>query len=178
MISLQVKYLPGTFENNMLAMVASDIPAALFAGILIRYGYKPRTLIACYMLFSALAALIMLLFVDIENSGIEMPILTASARIGCSATFVTLYLTHPDLFPTLFAVTSIGIANFACRAFVIPAPLIAEIDYPKPMILFFALNMIAFISCLGINDDMNEIKKVEKKLTKQMALEDKDNLEA
>jgi hypothetical protein len=32
MIGLQIKYLPGDFENNMLAMVASDLPAALFAG--------------------------------------------------------------------------------------------------------------------------------------------------
>lgn len=136
MIGLQIKYLPGEFEDNMLAMVASDLPAALFAGHLIRLGYRAKTMIASQLLFSALAAFLMVLFVDQECSGMEMPILTASARIGCSATFTTLYLTHPDMFPTLFAATSIGIANFACRSCVIPAPVIAEVDYPRPMILF------------------------------------------
>jgi len=81
----------------------------------------------------------MVLFVDVDNSGVEMPILTACAHMGVSATFTTLYMTHPDFFPTLFSVTSMGIANFACRSFVIPAPLIAEIAYPSPMILFVCL---------------------------------------
>jgi len=57
MINLQVKYLPGDFENNMLAMYASDIPAGIFAGFMVRQGFSPRRLIASYMLFSAMAAL-------------------------------------------------------------------------------------------------------------------------
>ena len=37
-IGLQVKYLPGNFESNNLAMVSSDIPAVLFAGYVVRLG--------------------------------------------------------------------------------------------------------------------------------------------
>jgi len=81
----------------------------------------------------------MVLFVDVDNSGVEMPILTACAHVGVSCIGTTLYMTHPDYFPTLFAVTSMGIANFASRSSVIAAPLIAEIDYPSPMILFVCL---------------------------------------
>ena len=81
----------------------------------------------------------MVLFVDVDNSGVEMPILTACAHMGVSCAGTTLYLTHPDYFPTLFSATSLGIANFASRSFVILAPLIAEIDYPGPMILFICL---------------------------------------
>jgi hypothetical protein len=106
---------------------------------MVRLGCKAKTLIASYMLFSCLAALLMVLFIDSDNNGIEMPLLTASARIGCTATFTTLYLTHPDMFPTLFAATSIGIANFGCRSAVIAAPIIAEEAYPLPMTLFTVL---------------------------------------
>ena len=153
MIGLQIKYLPGDFENNMLAMVASDIPAALFAGQMVRLGCKSKTMIASYMLFSCLAALLMVLFIDCGNDGVEMPLLTASARIGCTATFTTLYLTHPDMFPTLFAATSIGIANFACRSAVIAAPIIAEEEYHAPMIIFTVLQMIGCISAAFIIDN-------------------------
>lgn len=57
MINLQIKYLPGDFENNMLAMYASDIPAGVFAGLMLRQGFSPKRLMASYMLFSAIAAL-------------------------------------------------------------------------------------------------------------------------
>ena len=109
MLMMQVKQMPGDFEANMLAMTASDIPAALFAGFMVRQGFRPKVLIAQYALFSGLAALSMVLFIDIEDSGIEMPMLTAFAKMGCLAAYKTLYLTHPDFFPTLFAVTSIAI---------------------------------------------------------------------
>ena len=169
MLIMQVKQLPGNFEANMLAMAASDIPAALCAGFMVRQGFRPKILIASYALFSGLAALSMVLFSDIENSGIEMPILTAFAKMGTIAVYKSLYLTHPDFFPTLFAVTSIGIANLAARGFTIAAPLIAEVDYPMPMILFCTLSVITVISALGINDDTKEMQKVEKRLSKQLA---------
>lgn len=169
MLMMQVKQMPGVFETNMLAMSCSDIPAAIFAGFMVRQGFRPKILIAYYALFSGLAALSMVLCVDIQNSGIEMPILTAFAKMGCIATYKTLYLAHPDFFPTLFAVTSIGIANLGARAFTIGAPLVAEIDYPRPMILFCSLQVITVISALWVNDDTKEIQKVDKKLSKQLA---------
>ena len=79
--------MPGDFETNMLAMSASDIPAALFAGFMIRRGFRPKLLITFYALFSGLAALSMVLFIDIENSGIGMPILSAFAKMGSVATY-------------------------------------------------------------------------------------------
>jgi hypothetical protein len=170
LIGLQVKYLPGNFENNMLAMVGSDIPASLFGGYLVRKGFAAKRLYMCYMLTSAMASLSMVLFVEIDNSGIEMPILAALSRMGCCATFMTLYLTHPDMFPTLFAATSIGIANFVCRTCVIPAPLIAEIEFPRPMILFTVLGVIATFSAAFIIEDKEEIKKTELVLAKQLSV--------
>ena len=140
-----------------MAIVVSDIPATLFAYFMVRQGFKPRRLIASYTLFSALTALQMVLWVDTENSGFEMPLLTACAHFGAEATLKTLYLTHPDFFPTLFAVTSLGISNFVCRSLLTIAPIIGEIDYPSPMILFCSLQMVGFLGALWLNDDRSEI---------------------
>jgi hypothetical protein len=166
LIGTTIKYLPGNFEYNMLAMVSSDMLICLIGGYLVRVGFQAKKLMSGYMLLAAVASISMVQFVEIENSGIEMPILVALARMGIAATFMTLYLTHPDMFPTLFAATSIGIANFVCRSCVIASPLIAEIEFPKPMVLFAFLAFIASVSATFIVEDKDEIKKVELLLAK------------
>ena len=110
----------------------------------------------------------MVLWVDTENSGFEMPLLIACATFGAETSLYTLYLTHPDFFPTLFAVTSLGISNFVCRSLLMIAPIIGEIDYPSPMILFCSLQMAGFLSALWLIEDKSEIERVEKTLAKQL----------
>ena len=77
--------------------------------------------------------------------------------MGAEATLKTLYLTHPDFFPTLFAVTSLGISNIVSRSMLIIAPIVGESEYPSPMILFCSLQMIGFLGALWLNDDRSEI---------------------
>ena len=91
MLLLQVKHMPGDFETNMMAITICDIPASLFAGFVMRQGCRPKMLLVHYTLFSALAALFMVIFIDVESdSGISMPILTAMAKMGVVATSTTL----------------------------------------------------------------------------------------
>ena len=54
------------------------------------------------------------------------------------------------MFPTLFVVTSMGISNFVSRGFVILAPLVAEIAFPTPIIIFTALAILSGISAIFI----------------------------
>ena len=166
LIGLQVKHLPGDFENNMIAMLISDLPAVILTAILVRSGFRPKRLFFGYMLCSAIASLSMITFVYIEASGIEMPILTGAARFGIKCSFTTLYMTHPSMFPTLFAATSMGIANTISRTLVMPAPVIAEYDYPRPMILFATLAFVASMASTFIIDDAKEIEKAAMSLKK------------
>lgn len=81
----------------------------------------------------------MLLFVGESHPSILVPILIAVARFGTMANFTVIHITHPMFFPTLFAVTSLGICNLAARFLVIFAPLTAEVDYPFPLVLITVL---------------------------------------
>ena len=68
-------------------------------------------------------------------------------------------MTHPSYFPTLFAVTSMGIANIVTRIIVTMAPMAAELDFPTPVIIFTLLQFVACASSLFINDDVRHAKK-------------------
>ena len=74
--------------------------------------------------------------------------MVATARFGVMANFTIVHITHPMFFPTLFAVTSLGICNFAARFLVIFAPLIAEVAYPFPLVLITVLQVAAGVSAL------------------------------
>ena len=92
-------------------------------------------------------------YIDFERPSKMLPVLIMIARGGASAMFCSVYSLHPKMFPTLFSVTSIGICNFVCRTGLIFAPIIAEIAYPTPMIVFTVLSMIALICSQFIVQD-------------------------
>ena len=96
----------------------------------------------------------MIFLVDKENPNWSVPMLVGMARFGISCSFVSIYMTHPRYFPTLFAVTSMGIANIVTRVIVIFAPLAAELDFPTPIIIFTLLSFVASMSSIFINDDV------------------------
>ena len=95
----------------------------------------------------------MLGFIDASDPGISFPFLIGVARGGSIAVFVTVWVAHPKMFPTLFAVTSMGISNIFSRSFVIFAPIVAEVEHPTPIILYTVLNIIACICSMFIIDD-------------------------
>ena len=149
MINLQVKYFPGEFSINMMVMTASDIPACLLAGYLVT-KFSPRRVFIIFFTLQSLAGISILTFISVSNPGWTFPTLVGCARLGAVGAFTSTWLTHPRMFPTLFAVTSLGIANFASRSFVIFAPMVAEIAYPIPVVIFTSLTILAGISSLFI----------------------------
>ena len=82
------------------------------------------------------------------NPGWYVPVLVGLGRFGVVATFTSVYLTHPGFFPTLFAVTSMGISNLAARIFVIMAPLIAEVAYPAPVVVITILQIVGCVAAM------------------------------
>ena len=74
------------------------------------------------------------------------------ARCGIAANYNLLYIQHLKMFPTLFLVTSLGIANFVCRIGVSIAPMVAEMKDPIPMILFTVLTFLTAIASLFLRE--------------------------
>jgi len=77
-------------------------------------------------------------------------VLVGLARLGVASTFASLYMAHPQFFPTLFAVTSMGISNLVCRIAVIFAPYMAEVSFPTPIIVFTVLQIAAAVASVFI----------------------------
>ena len=66
------------------------------------------------------------------------------AKFGLAFTFMINYLSMVQLFPTLFCGTATGICNFAGRMATIFAPVVAEIEPPKPILILGSLLLAAF----------------------------------
>ena len=77
-------------------------------------------------------------------------------NLGTAATFGNLYIGHLDLFPVVFASTSMGICNIIARVITATAPVVAEIDEPTPEIIFTVLSICAVIISLFIRKKTNK----------------------
>ncbi len=65
------------------------------------------------------------------------------ARGGVKVAFDVCYLANSLLFPTIFAGTVYGFCNFGAKSATVLAPLIAEVEPPKPMIIFTSICIAA-----------------------------------
>ena len=121
-----IKYVPGDFEANYLAVTTTDIWMSLLAGYLYNNFSNPRLLFFAYSAIAALSMACLVFFVDTNNPNWTVLVYISLNRAGITACFVTLYISHPTFFPTLFVATSHGIANFLARSIAVLAPLLAE----------------------------------------------------
>ena len=157
MIAIQVKNFPGDFNLNTIVMFGSDVPFSLLGGLLLR-RFSAKKVFALSSILQSVAGIMIVGFTDVNNPSYTFLVLVACARGGVCSLFIALFTEHPRMFPTLFGVTSIGICNFASRSSVIFAPIIAEIAFPTPIIIFTILALSALVCSLFIIDDKESIK--------------------
>ena len=157
-----VKYFPGDFNFNNFVMFASDISGVLLAGYLCQ-KWIPKVFFALFFGIQIFAGLSIVLFVDNGNPGWSMPFFVGCCRFGVAGAFVGVWINHAKMFPTLFVATSMGISNIFARVFVVASPMIAEVTYPIPVIIFTLLNILAAASTLFLIDieDENDKKDAE-----------------
>lgn len=81
------------------------------------------------------------------------------AKFGISSAFNIIYVSHHHVFPVLFAATAFGICNFTTRIFTGVSPILAQLDEPYPMIVFFLTSLTGLTVVWGIQQkgDKEEI---------------------
>jgi hypothetical protein len=133
MIAFYLKYLPGNIYNNNLASTVSEFLAIILSG----YMYKRVGLRLSFTILLTISVFggLMILFIGVDST-FWMPFFVLFAKFGISGGFNLCYCSTVFVFPTLFCATAIGICNFFGRLITIWAPLVAEKDWPLPMILF------------------------------------------
>ena len=81
-----------------------------------------------------------------------VPVCLWIANFGSCGNFANLYIGHLDLFPLVFATTTMGICNVVARSLTVFAPLVAEIEEPYPEIAYSVMCFIAAVTSLFIRD--------------------------
>ena len=71
---------------------------------------------------------------------------------GSAGQFCNLYLAHLDLFPVVFATTTMGLCNIVARSVTIFCPVFAEVPYPVPAITFVVMSFVAAILATQVRD--------------------------
>ena len=162
MLNLQVKYFPGKTAINVMILMGADIPASILSGIL--FGrYKAKTLFLIFYTIQSLAgiSILMLAFFGGMYGTWIFSVLIAIARFGDTCCYAGIWIAHPRMFPTLFAVTSMGIASFFSRSIVVFAPMVAEIAFPIPLIVFTTLTAASGFTSIFLIEHEDANKKKE-----------------
>ena len=81
-----------------------------------------------------------------------MPVCLWIGNFGSCANFSNLFIGHLDLFPLVFATTTMGICNVIARGLTVFAPLVAEVEEPYPEITYTFLCFVAAITSFFIRD--------------------------
>lgn len=129
---------------------AAEIPAPLVVGLLMRTRLSINAIFIMYFLIQASCGAGVIFFIDPKNTGWIFPTLIGISRFFLTGSFTAVWVAHPPMFPTLFAVTSLGLSNLVARGTVIFAPLVAEIKYPIPMFIYTIMTVLAAISAIFI----------------------------
>ena len=145
MIAYKVKYFPGSLNVNQTASFSAEVIANIAAGVLAS-KFRPKYIFTGLFSVSAVAALL-ILFIGEEAKG-AFVFMVLLAKFGITAAFCIVYVAHPKMFPTLFSVTSMGIVNIISRGVSVFAPMVAEVEYPVPMLTFTALCIASAIAAL------------------------------
>lgn len=72
------------------------------------------------------------------------------AKFGISSAFNILFVSHQQVFPVLFSATALGILNFTTRIFTGVSPILARMEEPTPVMVFFITSILGLIIVWGI----------------------------
>ena len=154
MISMQIKYFPGSFTANTIALSSVDAIVPYCAGLLLRF-YRARNLFVGFFGVQAILCILIVIFCKVNESSesgqgfLAMMIFVRAANCACQT---LAYAAHPRIMPTLFAATSMGIANFVSSLVGVMAPAVAEVDFPFSILVFAIMAAGATASSYFIMD--------------------------
>ena len=160
-----IKYYPGSFSANALAAVLTATTAPLVPPILLSFMTPKQLFVRAFTLVGVIYIAMALRFgPDADNEESKVGVLGCICCFNLlqGIIFTTVYSTHPTMFPTMFAATSMGISNFGAGVAVIFAPFLAEFDYPVPNYYSAALCIFAALSSTFIIEAKSRVESTKK----------------
>lgn len=149
-----MKYLPGSIWFNGVVSSTSELFALALAFFLHTKIKDVRRLMTLFTIATTLGSITLL--IDVQDSDFYTSRVVPGGLLFASFGFVgcifTLWVSNADLFPTVFATTTLGYCNMVARFCTIFAPMVAELDSPIPQRTMFVLSFIATILTLFIDE--------------------------
>lgn len=129
-----LKYLKGDIFLNSSVSAVSEVLSLFMAA----YFYLKFGLTAALTVSFGLGFVGGLLIMFFESWASLMPFFVLLTRFGIGSAFGLIYLAN-FIFPISYASQTLGFCNTTARTFTIMSPLIAEQEFPLPMLVFCAL---------------------------------------
>ena len=149
-----MKYFPGSVFLNSTVSSLAEAAAPITALMLSRHMNK-RRLLSVFYLFTTIGAFPLLYSAadttDFYRERI-VPGCVLLVSFGLTGTWFGLFLSHLEVFPVVFAGTTMGVCNIAARFCTIWAPLFAELPEPVPQNAMFALSLGATILSFSVKE--------------------------
>ena len=154
LIIFKLKSLPGNiYVNSAFTSIASAL--GHFAALGLYKVMHTRKAMIFFFVLQVIGSVPLCLQQYSQNAIYTELILPCSLLVcmfGCAGQFCNLYVSHLDLFPLVFATTTMGVCNIVARSVTIFSPLFAEIPYPVPMVTFAVMSLVAAILATQVRD--------------------------
>jgi len=139
-----LKYIPGNIFVNTSISSCSEIVAYVVSGNMVKFmGIKISYITA--WIIGATGGILMVCFSNDDNL---MAVFVLLSKFGVSFAFNNSYLGTPKLFPVALCGTAFGICNVFARFATVLSPLVAELPFPGPMMVFSILCIISGVLVL------------------------------
>ena len=149
----KVTFVAGNVFRNAVSQSMADAISRPTAYIAYKYSNTKKVMFLFFMI-SALGS-IPVIFSQGTSEGFKkyiVPVCLWIGNFGSCANFSNLFIGHLDLFPLVFATTTMGICNVIARGLTVFAPLVAEVEEPYPEIIYTVLCFMAAITSFFIRE--------------------------
>jgi MFS family permease len=144
LITFNMKYIPGdVFINTVVSSLAEAVATFLSAPLQKMMG--PRNSLTVMFALCGISGVFLAIAESNESWVKEIPPIILFAKFGISAAFAFLYMSTAYYFDSKFMGTIFGICNLVCRAATILSPMVAEAEFPVPVISLVITCLIATI---------------------------------
>jgi hypothetical protein len=141
-----MKHVNGSLIVNTLSSQCSEFIAdAMGGGVYSMMG--PKVSFFGMFTLSATGSVLLMLFWD--NLSL-VPVFITMAKFGISACFNMVFIASVQLIPTKLTGTVFGYSNVLARSITVLAPIVAEINYPTPLIINIATALVAAVASMQL----------------------------
>ena len=152
LMSFFLKYIPGNIYENTSISSGAEITAYITSGYIIKVlGFR-----ISYIIAFAIATSGGVLMVIFQNDDNMMAVFVLLSKLGIAFAFNNSYLATPRLFPVALTGTAFGLCNVLARFCTVLSPLVAEIAYPMPMIIFASISGISAVLAIFLQTPPSE----------------------